>query len=511
MNDSSQKHAALGSDPVFSRLEILSIMSGLMLAMFLASLDQTVVATSLSAMARDLGNWELMPWVVSAYLVASTTTTPIYGRLSDLYGRRPVLLFSIVVFVAASVLCGLARTMPQLIGARVLQGLGGGGLRSVAMAVIADIIPPRERGRYQGYVSSVFGISNTFGPVLGGFFAAYLSWRWIFWINIPLGAMAFWLSNRHLKRLAGPTRRPVIDWLGAVLILASATPLLIGLGGVEQAGHWLAPGVLVPISLGLLFMAGFVLRERAAPEPILSLRLFANRVFSAANLVTVLISMAMIGLIVLIPIDYQLAGFTADQAGARLIPMTAGTVLGSFIAGQGVSRLGRYRIFPVIGTAAAALACAAIAYRGLGRSLGFDAAATGLYGIALGFQLSPMSVAVQNALDWRDTGIGMSCLIFFRLMGGALGVALFSAVLIGSLNAIALSIPGHETLGANPGLALFHIKAQGGFTPGLMQALDDVAAAAFRRVFLVAAGILALAFVAALWLKEVPLRRHVRS
>ena len=513
MNDSSQKNAALGSDPVFSRLEILSIMSGLMLAMFLASLDQTVVATSLSAMARDLSDWELMPWVVSAYLVASTTTTPIYGRLSDLYGRRPVLLFSISLFVAASILCGLAQTMPQLIAARVLQGLGGGGLRSVSMAVIADIIPPRERGRYQGYVSSVFGVSNTFGPVLGGIFAAHLSWRWIFWINIPLGIAAFWLSNRHLKRLAGPTRRPAIDWLGAALILASATPLLIGLGGVEQTGRWLAAGVLVPIGAGLLFMAGLILRERVAPEPLLPLRLFANPVFSAANLVTVLSSMAMIGLIVLIPIAYQLvAGLAADEAGARLIPMTAGTVLGSFIAGQGVSRLGRYRIFPILGTGAAALTCAAMAGWGLGRSFGFDAAVTGLYGIALGFQLSPMSVAVQNALDWRDTGVGMSCLIFFRLMGGALGVALFSAVLIGSLNAMALAIPGHEALGDNPGLALFHIKEQGGpVAPELLRALDQAVVAAFRRVFVVATVILALAFLAALWLKEVPLRRSVRS
>jgi EmrB/QacA subfamily drug resistance transporter len=500
-------------DPVFSRVEILSIMSGLLLAMFLASLDQTVVATSLSAMARDLANWELMPWVVSAYLVASTTTTPIYGRLSDLYGRRPVLLFSIGLFVAASILCGLARTMPQLVGARVLQGIGGGGLRSIAMAVIADIIPPRDRGRYQGYVSSVFGISNTFGPVLGGFFAATLSWRWIFWINIPLGIAAFWLSNRHLKRLAKPTRRPVIDWLGAVLILASATPLLIGLGGVEQAGRWLTAGVLVPICAGLVFMVGLVLRERVAPEPILPLRLFANPVFSAANLVTVLISMAMIGLIVLIPLAYQLvAGLAADEAGARLIPMTAGTVLGSFIAGQGVSRLGRYRIFPILGTGAAALTCAAMAVWGLGRSFGFDAAVTGLYGVALGFQLSPMSVAVQNALDWRDTGVGMSCLIFFRLMGGALGVALFSAVLIGSLNAMALAIPGHEALGDNPGLVLFHIKEQGGpVAPELMRALDQAVVAAFRRVFVVATVILALAFLAALWLKEVPLRRSVRS
>jgi multidrug resistance protein len=220
--------------PVFSKSEITSIISGLMLALALASLDQTIVATSLSTMARDLDGWALLPWVVSAYLVTSTTTTPIYGRLSDLYGRRPVLLFAIGLFVATSVLCALAQTMPQLIIARLLQGIGGGGLRSVSQAVIADIVPPRERGRYQGYFSGMFAVSTTLGPVLGGFFAEYLSWHWIFWINLPLGGLAFLLSNHNLKRLRRPSRKPRIDWLGAALILASSTPILIGIGRVSS-------------------------------------------------------------------------------------------------------------------------------------------------------------------------------------------------------------------------------------------------------------------------------------
>jgi len=196
----------------FSRNEILSILSGLILAMFLASLDQTIVATSLSTMAQELQGWALISWVVSAYLVASTVTTPIYGRLSDIYGRRPVLLASIGIFVGASVLCALSQTMPQLIGARILQGLGAGGLRSVSQAAIADIIPPRERGRYQGYLSSVMAISMVLGPVLGGFFADYLSWHWIFWINLPFGAAALFLCDRNLRRLSPPTRRTRIDW-----------------------------------------------------------------------------------------------------------------------------------------------------------------------------------------------------------------------------------------------------------------------------------------------------------
>jgi EmrB/QacA subfamily drug resistance transporter len=304
----------LDDEPSFSPSEIATIMSGLMLALFLASLDQTIVATSLSTMARDLDGWQLMPWVVSAYLVTSTTTTPIYGRLSDLYGRRPVLLVAISLFVGASVLCALAQSMPQLIGARLIQGLGGGGLRSVSQAIVADIVPPRERGRYQGYFTSTFAISSTLGPVLGGFFADYLSWHWIFWINIPLGFLAIALCYRNLKRLRVPSQKPVIDWLGAALILASATPLLIGVGRVEQAGGWTSPGVLGPIALGVICVVGLILWERVAPEPMLPLRLFANATFSLSSAASFLTAMVMIGLIIIVPIGYELvAGIPANQ------------------------------------------------------------------------------------------------------------------------------------------------------------------------------------------------------
>jgi EmrB/QacA subfamily drug resistance transporter len=492
----------------FSRREITSIMSGLMLAMALASLDQTIVATSLSTMARDLDGWDSMAWVVSAYLVASTITTPIYGRLSDLYGRRPVLLISIGLFVGASVLCALSQTMVQLIAARFLQGVGGGGLRSISQAVVADIVPPRERGRYQGYFSSVFAISNTVGPVLGGFFADYLSWHWIFWINLPLGFAAFALSNAQLKRLRKPPKNPVIDWLGAILILASMTPILIGVGRVEGAGGWGTFGVLGPIGLGVLFIVALIFRELVAPEPLLPLRLFRNSIFSVASAISFLNSMVMIALIVLVPINYQLvAGVSANEAGTRLIPMTAGTVLGSFVAGQMVSRLGRYRIFPIIGSSTMALACLAIAYLGLGGPPAVSVALTGILGMSFGFQLSPMTVTVQNALDWRDTGIGMSCMMFFRLMGGAFGVAFLSTVLIGQLDAGASAVPGHEMLGSHPGIALFHLHDRGGVLPAaLLQALASTIRQAFSHLFLVTTAIASLTVIGSLALKEVPLR-----
>ncbi len=490
-----------------SRSEIVSVLSGLMLAMFLASLDQTIVATSLSTMAQDLNGWSTMSWVVSAYLVATTVTTPIYGRLSDLYGRRPILLVSIMLFLIASVLCALSRTMPQLIAARVLQGIGGGGLRSVSQAAVADVIPPRERGKYQGYFASVMAISNLLGPVLGGFFSDYLSWHWIFWINLPFGALALILCNRNLRRLPKPRRRPVIDWLGAALIIAATTPILIGVGRVESAGGWGRVDVFVPIAIGIVFLGGLIVREREAPEPMIPLRLFANRIFAVGSLTAFTMSMVMIALIILVPLDFELvSGLTANEAGIRLIPMTGGTVLGSFIAGQLVTRTGRYRIYPIFGAAAMTGLCAAIAVFGLGNSVLVDTALTGGLGLAFGFQLSPVVVAVQNALELADTGIGLSVLLFFRLIGGAFGVALLTALLVGALDAGALAVPGHDVLGANPGMAMLHLDQLDIIKSSVLAGLTDAVRSAFAHVFFYATIISALTALGSLGLREIPLR-----
>lgn len=491
----------------FSRSEIVSILSGLMLAMFLAGLDQTIVATSLSTMARDLNGWELMSWVVSAYLVASTVTTPIYGRLSDLYGRRPVLAIGIVLFLAASVLCALSQTMPQLIGARVLQGNGGGGLRSVSQAAIADVIPPRERGRYQGYFSSVMAISNLLGPVLGGFFADYLTWHWIFWINIPFGVLALVLCNRNLRRLPKPKRKPAIDWFGAALILGSTTPILIAVGQAETAGGWDRLDVLLQLVVGIVLLAGLVVWERECREPMIPLRLFANPIFSVGSTISFSMSMVMISMIILVPLDFELAGGLApNEAGIRLIPMTGGTVLGSFIAGHLVSRTGHYRIFPILGAGAMTIICATIALTGLGRWWVLDTILTAALGLSFGFQLPTVIVPVQNALDLEDTGIGLSTVMFFRLIGGAFGVALLMALLVGELSSGALAIPGHDVLGPNPGIALLHLDRQVSVTPAMLAPLQDTVRAAFSHVFLYAAVISALTMVASFGLKEIPLR-----
>jgi EmrB/QacA subfamily drug resistance transporter len=494
--------------PTFTKREVLAILSGLLLSMFLASIDQTIVATALSTIAKDLDGWEGMAWVVSAYLVTSTVTTPIHGRLSDIYGRRPILLLSIVLFVGSSVVCALAWSMPALIVGRALQGLGGGGLRAVSQAALADIIPPRERGRYQGYFASLFVISNALGPVLGGFFAQDLSWTWIFWINLPLGFGAFLLTNRYLKRLRAPERIAQIDWWGALLILASATPILLGIGNAEREGGWTAPVSWMPIAGGLVLTGALILRERVAVEPMLPLRLFFNPVFTVSMFITVLVQVVMTAMIILVPLNYQLAaGLQPDQVGLRLMPLTVGSVIGSASAGGLISRTGRYRIFPLAGSVLASLACASIGYVGLGRSLAFDIVATSLLGLAWGGQFSPLTIAVQNALHWQDTGIGLSCLMFFRLIGGAFGVAFLSTLLIGYLTSGALAVPGHEALGPNPGLALLHLDEPGvNISPELHAALAVTIRHAFAHLYVVSTLILALSIVPAVGLREMPLR-----
>jgi hypothetical protein len=302
-------------------------------------------------------------------------------------------------------------------------------------------------------------------------------------------------------------RKPVVDWLGAALILAAATPLLIAVGRAEASGGWARLDILALLGAGLVFAAALVAWERAAAQPMLPLRLFANRIFAVANVIAFTMSMVMIALIILVPLDFELvAGLPPDAAGIRLIPMTGATVLGSFVAGQLVSRTGRYRLYPILGAVAMMLACAAIAVLGLGRSWPLDTVLTLWLGLSFGFQLPTVTVAVQNALELEDTGIGLSVVMFSRLIGGAFGVALLMALLIGELNARALMIPGHDVLGANPGLAFLHLGEHDTLAPALLSGLSDAAHTAFSHTFLYAAVISAVTAIAASFFKEIPLR-----
>ena len=315
--------------PVFSRAEIVSTMLGLMLGLFLAGLDQTIVATALPYIARDLNAWQSMGWIVTAYLVSSTAATPIYGRLSDLYGRRPVVLVSVAIFIGASVLCALSRTLPELVAARVLQGVGGGGLRSMALVVIADLVPPRERGRYQGYFAGTMTTANALGPILGGFLAQELSWSWIFWINLPVGLVACALSSRHLVRLKIPSRRVAVDWSGAVLTVVAVTVMLIGIDELKKSADWSSPSMIILLGSGIACTAALIWRERLAPQPMLPLHLFNNPIFVAGTAVTSLMSAMIVGLIVVIPLNYQLVlGTFARFDGTSHDPAHVGYCLG---------------------------------------------------------------------------------------------------------------------------------------------------------------------------------------
>lgn len=485
---------------------VAPIMFGLMLSMFLANLDQTIIATCLPAIAHDLQGWELLPWVVSAYLVTSTATTPIYGRLSDHYGRRPVMLVSIGLFVVASIFCALASTMPLLIAARTLQGLGGGGLRSISQVVIADIIPPRYRGKYQGYMSTTFLISTTLGPVLGGFFAEHLSWRWAFWINLPLGAIAFVVINRQLRNLKIPTMRHKIDWLGALLILASSVPLMIGLSRVEQQGGWLNWPVAFPI-LGIVATAALIAVELRVAEPMLPMRLFANRIFTIGNTALFASSMVMTALIIMVPLYYEIVlRWPADQAGLQLIALTGGMASGGFLVGSAVARTGRAKIFPIVGALAATGICLLIAHEGLGRSTAFDVVCTLLLGASIGFQINPVNVIVQNGLEIRDIGAGVSGTTFLRSLAGAFGVASFSTFLIDRMAAGAVLVPGHEQFGADLGVGMLRQDATLNFDSTQLAAFTAVREHAFAQVFILTAAVFLVSVVAVAAIKERPLR-----
>jgi Na+/melibiose symporter-like transporter len=397
--------------------------------------------------------------------------------------------------------------MPQLIAARILQGLGGGGLRSVSQAAIADVIPPRERGLYQGYLSSVMAIAMVLGPVLGGFFVDYLSWHWIFWINIPFGLVALVLCDRNLRRLPLPRGRAIIDWFGAVLLVGATIPVLLALSRAESGGSWRSPAIMVQLGLGAAFLIALVAWEREARSPLIPLRLFANRIFAVASLISFTMSMVMIALIILVPLAFEIgAGLSANQAGMRLIPMTGGTVLGSFIAGRLMTRSGRYRIYPIGGAGAMTLFCGALALIGVGRSVVLDTVLTAGLGLSFGFQLAPVIVPVQNALPLEDTGVGLGTVMFFRLIGGAFGVALLTAVLMAELNIAAAALPGLQALGDDPGLVLLQMELSGTASPALIAGLAQASHTAFAHVFLYAGAIAGLTFLASFGLKEIPLR-----
>ncbi len=496
----------------FNHRETVIILIGLMLGMFLAALDQTIVATALPRIASELQGIEHLSWVISAYLLTSTAATPIYGKLSDLYGRKIMLQIAIVIFLLTSVLCGLAATMPQLVAFRALQGLGGGGLLAMAHATIAEIISPRERGRYQAYIASTFAVASVIGPVLGGLFVDHLTWRWVFWINLPIAVGALVLSELTLKRLVARRLRHRIDYPGAVLIVAAVCCVLLvtTMGGNEAA--WDSPLIAGLAAGALVLFALCVVQERRASEPILPPRLFADRIFLVASLVNMLTSVTMLGGIVFMPLFLQIVyGLGAGDSGLMLIPFTGATVAAAISAGRLMAATGRYKIFPLVGIALTFSGMLWLSTVTPATPLVLAGSAMALCGLGIGLVMPILVVVVQNTVDSRDLGTATASISFFRSMGGSFGVALFSAVLIARLNSLVGAVPGDAALGASPGIALLHAGAQAlDLAPAAIRpAVAAAVTQGFHDTFLVGAGLALLTFCVALALREVPLRTTV--
>jgi EmrB/QacA subfamily drug resistance transporter len=498
-----------GASPSFAvaltHREILVVLAGVMAGMFLAALDQSVVGTALPRIVSDLGGLNHLSWVVTAYLVASTAATPLWGKFSDLYGRRRVFQAAIGLFLLGSALCGLSQNMLQLIAFRAFQGLGGGGLMAIALSIIGDIIPPRERGRYQGYFGAVFGVSSVAGPLLGGWLTDGPGWRWIFYINLPIGALALVVTSVAL-RLPTIRREHVIDYAGAAWLVASVTSLLLYLNWAGDSYGWTSASALAFVLLTIVFGTLFVLAERRSPEPIIPLRLFHNRVFRIANIFGFLAGMAMFGGIVFLPLYFQaVKGMSPTRSGLAMLPVVLGLFSSSVTSGRLISRTGRYKIFPTLGSAILIVAALFLSRVHADTSYWQIAISALVLGIGLGMTLQPIVVAVQNSVDLRDMGTATGSTTFFRSLGGAVGTAIFGAVLGMRLDHYLGDIIGASgmPLGAGDMTNIQILRQLAEPTRHLVlgafsKAIDDV--------FLSSIPFIAVAFIVSLFLEERPLR-----
>ena len=422
-----------------SHRQILTILSGLMLGMFLAALDQTIVATSIRTIADDLQGLSLQAWATTAYLITATISTPLYGKLSDLYGRRPFFLAAISIFVVGSILCGFADSMYQLAAFRAVQGLGAGGLFSLALTIIGDIVPPRERAKYQGYFLAVFGTSSVLGPVVGGFLAGQSSlagvtgWRWVFLVNVPVGIVALAVVARNLH-LPHTRRDHRIDWPGAVALIVGLTPLLI-LAEQGRGWGWGSTRSLSLMVIGLAGLLGFLMAERRYGEDaLLPLHLFRGRSFGIGSMLNFVIGMGMFGGLAALPLYLQIVkGATPTEAGYMLLPLTAGIMAGSIFSGQMIARTGRYKIFPVVGSVLLVAGLLLVSRVGVDTPVWQTMLIMSLFGLGLGGNMQPLVLAVQNAVPPRDMGVATSSATFFRQMGGTLGTAVFLAILFSTV------------------------------------------------------------------------------
>jgi EmrB/QacA subfamily drug resistance transporter len=477
-----------------------------MLVILLASLDQTIVATALPTIVGDLGGLQHLSWVVTAYLLASTVTGPIYGKLGDLYGRKVVLQTAIVIFLIGSALCGIAQNMVELISFRALQGLGAGGLLVTAIAVVGDIVPPRERGRYQGLFGAVFGVSTVIGPLLGGFFVDNLTWRWIFYVNLPVGALALFVIGAVFHSRAEHVRH-AIDYLGATTLAVGLACIVLftSLGGTTQPWASLPSVALVVVGVALLVV--FVIVESRAQEPILPLELFRNRTFVVTSAIGFIIGLALFGSVTYLPVFLQVVkGMSPTSSGLQLTPMMGGLLITSIVAGRLISRFGRYRVFPIVGTALMTVGMVLLAQLNVHSSTVTAALDMLVLGLGLGMVMQVLVLAVQNAVEFRVMGVATSGSLLFRQIGGSIGLAIFGAIFANRLHAnLVHSLPPgvHAPKNVSPTV----IRQ---LPPALHHAYVDAIATSLHPVFVVASVIAVVAFLLTWLLREVPLRASTR-
>jgi EmrB/QacA subfamily drug resistance transporter len=484
---------------------LATVFVALMLGMFLAALDQTIVSTALPTIVGDLGGLNHLSWVVTSYLLATTVSTPLYGKLGDMIGRKPVFLAAILIFLAGSLLAGLSQSMGELIGFRALQGLGAGGLMVGAQAIIADIVPPRERGRYMGLIGSVFAVASVAGPLLGGFFVDQLSWRWVFYVNMPVGAIAVAIVIFKLH-LPAQTLRHKIDYLGAALLTGSvgALTLFTTWGGNQYA--WGSPTIVGLAVAGAVLLAAFVWQERRAPEPIVPLKLFRSSVFRVASGMGFLVGFAMFGAIIFLPLFLQIVyGVSATSSGLRMLPLMAGLLAASIASGRAISRFGRYRVFPIAGTAILVAGMALLSQLGVDTAPWLASVYMLVVGVGIGLVMQVLVLVVQNDVGREDIGVATSTATFFRSVGGSFGVAIFGAIfasrLAGELSHLPRSVVAH--LGG--GVHLSPAQAAQ-LSPAVHTDFLYAFAHSLHGVFLWGTALAIVPFVLSWFLREVPLR-----
>ena len=498
--------------------QVLVVLSGLLLGMFLAALDQTVVSTAMRTIADRLEGQTAQAWVTTSYLVTSTITVPLYGKLSDMYGRRPFYLFAIAVFVAGSVLCGTAQSIYELAAWRAVQGLGAGGLMSLAFAIVGDLVPPRERGRYQAYFMAVFATSSVLGPLVGGAFAGQPTllgidgWRWVFLVNVPVGGLALLVVARNLH-LPRPRSDARVDFLGAALLTSTVVPLLL----VAEKGREWGWGSLLSTALTLLSavsLVAFVLWERRMGEAaILPLRVFHNRVLVVSTAAALLIGSAMFGGFVVLPLYLQIVrGSSPTESGLQLVPLMVGIILTSALVGRVMRRTGRYKVFPVTGTAVLFVAMVLFTRLDVDTPMWQVLGPMVVLGAGLGLCMQTLVISVQNALPPRDMGIATSTVTFFRSIGGTFGAAVSLAVLFGSLAAniqarlVERGLPAAVVERFSSATALDDSTVIDTLPEAVRLAVLQGFSDSVQSVFTVVAVLLVPAFVLTLFLREVPLR-----